>query len=62
VTHSEYKQAQTNIYMHKNITQYKIEHYRNVQCEIELASTITRGKRDVKKISLLRQTSLNYNI
>ena len=43
-THNEYKQAQTNIYMHKNITPYKIKHYRNMQCEIELATTITRGK------------------
>jgi hypothetical protein len=43
-THNEYKQTQTNIYMHKNITPYKIKHYRNVQCEIELATTVTRGK------------------
>ena len=43
-THSEYKQAQTNIYMHKNITPYKIKYYRNVQCELELATTVTRGK------------------
>jgi hypothetical protein len=43
-THSEYKQAQTNIYMHKNIKPYKIKHYRNMQCEIELATTVTRGK------------------
>ena len=42
--HNKYKQAQTNIYMHKNITSYKIKHYRNVQCEIELATTVTRGK------------------
>jgi hypothetical protein len=43
-THSEYKHAQTNIYMHKNITPYKIKYYRNVQCELELATTVTRGK------------------
>jgi hypothetical protein len=43
-THNEYKQTQTNIYMHKNITPYKIKHYRNVQCEIELATTVTRRK------------------
>jgi hypothetical protein len=29
-THIEYKQTQTNIYMHKNITPYKIKHYRNM--------------------------------
>jgi hypothetical protein len=27
-THSDYKQAQTNIYMHNNITPYKIKHYK----------------------------------
>jgi hypothetical protein len=42
--HSEYKQAQTNIYMHKNITPYKIKHYKNMQYKIELASTVTQGK------------------
>jgi ABC-type uncharacterized transport system ATPase subunit len=42
--HNKYKQAQTNIYMHKNITPYKIKHYRNVQCEIELVNTVTREK------------------
>jgi hypothetical protein len=40
--HSEYKQAQTNIYMHKNITSYKIKHYKNEQYKIESASTVTR--------------------
>jgi hypothetical protein len=30
--------------MHKNITPYKIKHYRNVQDKIEIASTVTRGK------------------
>jgi hypothetical protein len=30
--------------MHKNITPYKIKHYKNVQNKIELASTATRGK------------------
>jgi hypothetical protein len=44
VTHNKYKQAQTNIYMYKNITPYEIKHYRNMQCEIELATTVTRGK------------------
>jgi hypothetical protein len=43
-THSEYKKAQTNIYMHKNITPYKIKHYKNVQYKIVLASTVTRGR------------------
>ena len=28
-THNEYKQAQTNIYLHKNITPYKIKYYQN---------------------------------
>jgi hypothetical protein len=42
--HNEYKQAQTNIYMHKNITPYKIKYYRNMQCELELATMFTRGK------------------
>ena len=28
-THSEYKHAQTNIYLHKNITPYKIKCYKS---------------------------------
>jgi len=28
-TRSEYKQTQTNIYLHKNITPYKIKYYQN---------------------------------
>ena len=43
-THSEYKQAQTNIYLHKNITPYKIKYYKSEQYKIESASTVTRGK------------------
>jgi hypothetical protein len=56
--HNENKQAKTNIYMNKNITPYKIKYYRNMQCEIELTSMVTRGKREVEKISHLRQTIL----
>jgi hypothetical protein len=41
--------------MHKNITPYKIKHYKNVQNEIELASTATRGKETRR--SELRSTS-----
>jgi hypothetical protein len=43
-TRNKYKQAQENIYLHKNITPYKIKHYKNEQYKIELASTVTRGK------------------
>jgi hypothetical protein len=43
------------IYMHKNITPYKIKHYKNVQNKIELASTVTRGKET--RQSELRSTS-----
>jgi hypothetical protein len=39
----EYKQAQANIYLHKNITPYKIKLYKNEQYKIESASTVTRG-------------------
>jgi hypothetical protein len=28
---NEYKQAQANIYLHKNITPYKIKYYQNEQ-------------------------------
>jgi hypothetical protein len=31
---NEYKQAQTNIYMHKNITPYKIKYYKSEQYKI----------------------------
>jgi hypothetical protein len=58
MTHNEYKQAQTNIYMHKNITPYKIKHYRNVQCEIELATTVTRGKETSNSKLRLRRYSV----
>ena len=30
-THNEYKQVQTNIYLHKDITPYKIKYYQNEQ-------------------------------
>jgi hypothetical protein len=42
-TREEYKQAQANIYLHKNITPYKIKYYKNEQYKIESASTVTRG-------------------
>jgi hypothetical protein len=44
VTRNEYKQAQANIYLHKNITPYKIKYYKNMQHKIELDTTITRRK------------------
>jgi hypothetical protein len=34
-TRNEYKQAHTNIYMHKNITPYKIKYYKSEQYKIE---------------------------
>jgi hypothetical protein len=38
------RHRQTNIYMHKNITPYKKNHYKNVYYKLEIASTVTRGK------------------
>jgi hypothetical protein len=38
------RHKQTNIYMHKNITPYKIKCYKSEQYKIETASTVTRGK------------------
>jgi hypothetical protein len=45
-TQSEDEQAKANkhIYMHKNITPYKIKYYKNMQHKIELESMVTRGK------------------
>ena len=43
-TRSEDEQAQANIYLHQNITQYKIKYYKSKQYKIESASTVTRGK------------------
>jgi hypothetical protein len=43
-TRHEYKQAQANIYLHKNITPYQIKYYKNEQYKIESASTTTREK------------------
>jgi hypothetical protein len=43
-THTEYKQAQTNIYLHNNITPYEIKYYKSEQYKIESASTVMRGK------------------
>jgi hypothetical protein len=62
-TRSEDEQVQAKkhiyIYMHKNITPYKIKHYKNVQNKIELASTATRERNvsvgdTVDKLSCLR--------
>jgi hypothetical protein len=39
------RHIQTNIYMHKNITPYKGNHYKNVYYKIEIASTVTRGNK-----------------
>jgi hypothetical protein len=33
-TRNEYKQAQANIYLHKNITPYKIKYYKSGQYKI----------------------------
>ena len=41
---NEYKQTQANIYLHKNITPYKIKCYKSEQYKIESASTVTREK------------------
>jgi hypothetical protein len=43
-TRNEYKQAQANIYLHKNITPYKIKYYKNEQYKIESSSMVMRGK------------------
>jgi hypothetical protein len=45
-TRSEDEQAQTNkhIYIHKNITPYKIKCYKNMQHKIEFDSIVMRGK------------------
>ena len=42
-TRNEYKQTQANIYLHKNITPYKIKYYKSKKYKMELASTVTRG-------------------
>jgi hypothetical protein len=38
------RHKQTNIYMHKNITPCQRKHNKNMQYEIEFATTITQGK------------------
>jgi hypothetical protein len=43
-TRNEYKQAQANIYLHKNITPHNIKYYKSEQYKIESASMVTRGK------------------
>jgi hypothetical protein len=43
VTRKEYKHTQANIYLHKNITPYKMKYKKNEQYKIESASTVTRG-------------------
>jgi hypothetical protein len=37
----EHAQANKHIYMHKNITPYKIKCYKNMQHKIELDTTVT---------------------
>ena len=43
-TRNEYKHAQANIYLHKNITPYKIKYYKACNKKIKLASIVARGK------------------
>ena len=43
-TRNKYKQAQANIYLHKNITPYQIKYYKSEQYKLESASTVMRGK------------------
>jgi hypothetical protein len=47
-TRSEDEQAKANkhIYTHKNITPYKIKHYKSEQYKIYNASTVMRGRRN----------------
>jgi hypothetical protein len=44
-TENTNRHRQTNIYLHKNITPYKGNHYKNVYYKIEIASTVTRGNK-----------------
>jgi hypothetical protein len=44
VSRNDYKQAQANIYLHKNITPYKIKYYKSEQYKIESPSTVMQGK------------------
>jgi hypothetical protein len=57
-TRNEYKQAQANIYLHKNITLYKIKYYKNEQYKIESASTVTRRKETQRS----KLWSRSYNV
>jgi hypothetical protein len=43
-TRNKYKQAQANIYLHKNSTPYKIKYYKSEQYKIESTSTVTWEK------------------
>jgi hypothetical protein len=47
-TRNEYKQTQTNIYLHKNITPYKIKYYQNKHYKNKRTLLLLRGdkKRD----------------
>jgi hypothetical protein len=60
-TRSEDEQAQANkhIYMHKNITPYKIKCYKNIQQKIELDTTVTRGKETSNTKLRLRDWRVN---
>jgi hypothetical protein len=59
-TRSEDEQAQANkhIWMHKNITPYKIKCYKNMQHNIELDSMVTRGK----EMSNSKRRSRKYRV
>jgi hypothetical protein len=45
-TRNEYKQAQTNIYLHKNITPYKIKYYQNKHYKNKRAFLRLRGDKE----------------
>ena len=55
------RHRQTNIYMHKNITPYKENPYRNMQYEIELASTVALEKEMRKSELRLRSYHVYAN-
>ena len=62
---NEYKQTQANIYLHKNITPYKIKYYQNKHYKTRERFYDHAGKRTtideamVKGLARLRQTSTN---
>jgi hypothetical protein len=64
-THNKYKQTQANIYLHKNITPYKIKYYQNKHYKIRerfyghVGKKTTIDEAMVKGLARLRQTSTN---